>query len=107
MPENFYYVKMIEQHNERLVAVCDKEIIGVPLMSSKVKIRASHKFYGEELMTGTKVLKELKNCTSANVIGVNIISLLLEHRFISKEAILWLENPNDKSQKVGHAIIIF
>jgi hypothetical protein len=99
-------MKVIEQNNERLVAACDEEVMEMELDSHGVKIKVSPKFYGKELVTEEEFLEAVKHCTSANVIGIQIIKLLLENRMIHEDAILWLKHPNKKSEKVGHAILI-
>jgi len=97
---------VIERQGERLVAACDKEIMDVSFISHGVEIKPTKKFYGTELVTEKELLLEIERCTSANVIGIRVIELLLKHRWIHKEAILWLEHPDDKDKKVGHAILI-
>jgi hypothetical protein len=99
-------MKIIEQRNEILVAACDKEVVDLELFSNDVKIKVSQKFYGNELVTEQELLNEIQRCTSANVIGVKIIKLLVENRLIHKDAVLWFENPSDNKKKVGHAILI-
>ena len=99
-------MKVINQNTERLITACDEEIINIPLMSHGVKICATPRFYGDEIVTESELIEVIKNCSSANVIGTNVIELLLKNRMIHKDAILWLEYSEDKKKKVGHAIII-
>ncbi len=106
MKSTMFFMKVTKTSSERLVAACDEEVIDVSLLSNDIKIKATKKFYGEKLVTKRELLEELKVCTSANVIGTNIINLLLEHRYIHKEAILWLKDPNNSKNRIGHAIII-
>ena len=73
-----FFMKTIEQAGERLVAACDKEIIDVELYSHGVKIKASSQFYGNELVTEQEFLDAVKCCTSANVIGIRIVKLLIK-----------------------------
>jgi len=101
-----FFMKIIEQAGEKLVAACDKEILDVELLSNGVKIKASSKFYGNELVTEKEFLDAIKCCTSANVIGTKIVKLLVKNRIIHEEAILWMENPANKKDKIGHAILI-
>lgn len=99
-------MKIREQTREKLVAACDKEILDVELYSNGVKIKATSQFYGNELVTEKEFLDAVKCCTSANVIGTRIIKLLVKNRLIHEEAVLWMEYPEDKKKKVGHAILI-
>lgn len=101
-----FYMKIIEQNNEKLIAACDKEIMGLIMSSHGVEIKVSKVFYGDELVTEKDLLEALRGCTSANVIGTNIVDLLIKRRMINKEAILWIDHPHEKKRKVGHAILI-
>jgi len=101
-----FFMKIIKRPGERLVAACDKEVINLELDCNGVMIRISSKFYGEELVDERDLVDAIRNCTSANVIGIKIIELLVKNRFIHEEAILWLDYPNEKTQKIGHAILI-
>ncbi|MHA1222455.1 MAG: DUF424 family protein [Candidatus Heimdallarchaeaceae archaeon] len=100
-----FFIKVIEQQQERLVAACDKEVMELELFSHGVKIKVSSKFYGNELVEEKELLNEIRRCTSANVIGSNIIKLLVKNRLIHEDAILWLDHP-EKEEKIGHAILI-
>ncbi|MHA1303360.1 MAG: DUF424 family protein [Candidatus Heimdallarchaeaceae archaeon] len=106
MTEKLFFMKVIKHQSERLVAACDKDIMDVSLYSEGIEIRATTKFYGDKLVDKIELLEELKQCTSANVIGSKVITLLLEHRFIHREAILWLNHPEESKKKIGHAILI-
>ena len=99
-------MKIIEHNNERLVAACDKEVMEMELDSHGVKIKINSKFYGKELVTEKEFLDAIQVCTSANVIGVRIIKLLIENRIIHEDAILWLDHPESNKEKIGHAILI-
>ena len=73
-----FYMKIIKQTHERLVAACDKEIMGLEMSSHGVKIKISSQFYGKELVTEKELLESIRDCTSANVIGMKIIDLLVK-----------------------------
>ena len=100
-----FFIKIIEQAHERLVAACDEEIMGMELLSHGVKIKISKTFYGVELVTAEELLTEVKNSTSVNVIGSRAVNLLVENRYIHEEAVLWFDHP-DKDVKVGHAMMV-
>lgn len=101
-----FFMKIIEQPGERLVAACDKEVINLELDSNGVKIKINQKFYGEELVDEKDLIDAIKNCTSANVMGTKIIEVLVKNRLIHEEAVLWINHPDDNKRKVGHAILI-
>lgn len=98
-------MKVIAQRGERLVAACDKDIVELELDSHGVKIKVNPIFYGKELVSENELLDEIKRCTSANVIGTQVIQLLIKKRIIHEDAVLWLTHP-EKKDKIGHAILI-
>lgn len=98
-------MKVIERPNEKLVTVCDEEIMETVLLSNNVKIKPTKKFYGTELVNQKELLDALRNCTSANVIGTNIVNFMIQKKLIHERSVLWLKYP-DKKGKVGHAILI-
>jgi hypothetical protein len=98
-------MKIIEQQGERLVAACDKDIVELELDSQGVKIKVNQTFYGKELVSEKELLDEIQRCTSANVIGTQIVRLLIKKRIIHEDAILWLAHP-EKKDKIGHAILV-
>ncbi|MBY9000426.1 MAG: DUF424 domain-containing protein [Candidatus Heimdallarchaeota archaeon] len=100
-----FFIKIIEQSSQRLVAACDEEIMEMELLSHGVKIRISKSFYGKELVTEKELINEIKRSTSVNVIGSRVVDLLLKYRFIHEDAILWFNHP-DKKTKIGHAMLI-
>jgi hypothetical protein len=100
-----FFIKVIKQSRERLVAACDEEIMEVELLSHGVKIKASKTFYGIELVSADELLDEVKRSTSVNVIGTRAVNLLIENRIIHEEAVLWFDHP-DKKTKVGHAMML-
>ena len=101
-----FFMKIIKQPGERLVAACDKEVVDMELDGHGVKIKVNQIFYGEELVNEKELLDAIKNCTSANIIGTRSIDVLIENRMIHKDAILWMEQPGGKGKKIGHAILI-
>ena len=100
-----FFMKIIEQQGERLLAACDKEIVELELDSHGVKIKVNQAFYGNELVSEKELLDEMQRCTSANVIGTKIVRLLIKKRLIHEDAVLWLTHP-ERKDKIGHAILI-
>ncbi|MCY3411171.1 MAG: DUF424 family protein [Candidatus Heimdallarchaeota archaeon] len=98
-----YFLKSYKNAHELLVAVCDKDILGRTFDHNGLKLNISDKFYGNDEYSEDEVLQELKRCTSANVFGRNICTLLIENGMIHPNTILWLK---DGDKEIGHAILI-
>jgi len=89
--------------NEKLVAICDKDVNGKRLTHNGVKLTIRKEFYGKEIFSAAEVLTELTNCTSINAFGKKICELLIEHNIAHPAAIIWMSDENDK---IGHTIVI-
>jgi len=96
--------------SERLVAICDSSLIGsdfdCKINNEDVSIRISDKFYGEEEFTAQEVLTELIKATSINAIGVSIIDILVQKRFVRSDVVMWFK-ADGYDNEIGHVIAIY
>ncbi|MHA1911524.1 MAG: DUF424 family protein [Candidatus Kariarchaeaceae archaeon] len=96
--------------SERLVAICDSSLIGsninCKINNEDVSIKVSDKFYGEQDFTAQEVLNELVKATSINAIGVSIIDILIQKRFVRSDVVMWFKT-NSQDKKIGHVIAIY
>ncbi len=80
-----YWVKvqkvMQETREERVVAVCDEDILGKEFGDFKI----SEHFFKGELVDFKKILEELEKATIANIAGNDIVSKLIEEKIIDKD----------------------
>ena len=95
---------------ERVVAICDSSLVGsnfdCKINNEEVSISVSEKFYGEHDFTTQEIISELMKATSINAIGVSIIELLVQKRFVRSDVVMWLET-NNHDHKIGHVIAIY
>jgi len=70
-----------------LIAVCDKELSGKTLQDKKLEIFVNPRFYGNEQI-GEEIMELINNSNDGNVIGNNIINLLLKNKIITKKSII-------------------
>ena len=96
--------------SERLVAICDSSIVNLDfnckINNEEVSIRVSDKFYGEQDFTAQEVINELVKATSINAIGVSIIDILVQKRFVRPDVVMWFKS-NSQDQKIGHVLAIY
>lgn len=98
-----YLAKVHYFDNEKLIAICDENIIGKTFVHNGVELHIQPRFYGDLVYTEEEILIELKNATSINVIGESICKLLIEHEFVHPDTIMWINNGDTK---VGHVIVV-
>ena len=90
-----FFYKIHKTEFGTLIAVCDKELSGKTLHNKKLELYVNPRFYGEEKI-GKEVIELIKNSNDGNVIGNNIVNLLLKNNFI-------IENKVIKIKGISHA----
>ncbi len=73
------YMKIYENDKNRIIALCDEDLIGKVLKEGDIEINLKEHayFYKGEKVDEEKIKEELKNFTSINSIGNKSVGLLL------------------------------
>lgn len=98
-----FYLKIHQNGDKKLAAICDEEIKGADLYHNGVKIKVKENFYGNELFVEDELFLELLNCRSINAFGKNICDILIKKKLVHSATVLWIDHEN---KKIGHVIII-
>lgn len=78
--------------NNKIFASCDKELLGKKIITKDFEIYFSKSFYGENKVTIDEVIKNIKECSSSNIFGKKICSLLIKKKIIMEETIIYIED---------------
>ena len=81
-----FYLKVHIGNGRKVIAICDENLIGKMFIENELKIEVSERFYKGELVDIEKIKLELE-FNSLNVVGENIIKILIELGFLTKEDI--------------------
>ncbi|ACV47363.1 MULTISPECIES: DUF424 domain-containing protein [Halomicrobium] len=71
-----------------LVSVCDPDIIGETFDDGEISLTVDEGFYDGEEVDEQTVLDSLSQCTVANLVGTETVTLAVEHGFIDEENVL-------------------
>ncbi|WEU40778.1 MAG: DUF424 family protein [Candidatus Odinarchaeum yellowstonii] len=93
------YIKIFNLGRERMVAVCDKNLIGRVLKDGKLRIEVKESFYKGEIVSIEEALEEIKKATIANIIGNEIIREAIKSNLIHESVVLYISG-------VAHAQIV-
>ncbi|MBN3037044.1 MAG: DUF424 family protein [Candidatus Diapherotrites archaeon] len=80
--------KIYEQGRDRMLAVCDAELVGKTFKEGELSVTASERFYGGEQITEKALLELLEDCTIGNLLGEKAVKAALKKRLIKKEHII-------------------
>lgn len=93
------YIKVHQNPTGKILAVCDKELIGKTFEDSKLCLNVSERFYKGELVDDVKLIKLVKAYDNINIVGKNSINLFLKEKIITKDHVIKIKN-------IPHAQII-
>lgn len=83
-----FRMRVHRQGREVLVAVSDQHLVGKEFRESGLRLDVNEAFYGTDHADATEVLRQLSACTIANLVGVDIITLAIQHGLVDPDSIL-------------------
>ena len=81
-------MRVHRQGREVLVAVSDAGLVGREFKEGKLRLHVAEAFYGTDGADATDVLRELSACTIANLVGVDIVTLAIQHGYVDPDNVL-------------------
>ncbi|MBW6451344.1 MAG: DUF424 family protein [DPANN group archaeon] len=94
-----FFLKTYNTDQGTIIAVCDKDLIGLVFEENNIVLSIDEHFYLGESATIEEILLAIETCFSANITGNKIINALSNIKIINK---------NDAHTTCGHKhIIIF
>lgn len=82
------YFKIHEHQGEKLVAACDREIMGKTFSEGEIQFKIDEKFYGTELIKIKDFISILENSTAANLMGKRTVNAAIDHGFVDKDCVI-------------------
>ena len=85
------YLKVRENFEHYIVAMCDKPLLGKTLNHGDVKFRVSEDFYGGDLVDVKTCVEHLSRATIANMVGKKSVDAAIHAGFVNEQAVLYIE----------------
>lgn len=83
-------VKIHKNKDNKILAICDKGLLGKKFSEEDLEIEVNEFYNGEE-MYEKKIIEELKDTTIVCLIGKESINFGLKHNLIKRENIIKIE----------------
>jgi hypothetical protein len=77
------------QGKDRVVAVCDEEILGETLEGGRVPFKVSEGFYKGTLGDVDEAIAAMKQATICNLVGKKIVEAAIECRMVHERAVIY------------------
>ncbi|MAG45403.1 MAG: hypothetical protein CMH63_01370 [Nanoarchaeota archaeon] len=91
--------KIHQTEDRKIVSLCDETLIGKKFETKDLQLDISEFFYKGKKLDEKKVLEEIQEASSLNIVGEESIKFALKHDLISKTHII-------KIQNIPHALIV-
>ena len=82
-----FSVRTAEYKGTILVNICDEELVGRTVTEGKLKVHLSKDFYSGEVVGEGEALKLIRSCSIVNLAGTRSVSLAVDNRVGSPQAI--------------------
>lgn len=86
-----FRMRVHRQGREVLVAVSDASLVGRVFREGNMRLHVHEEFYGTDAADAAEVVHQLAVCTIANLVGVDVVTLAIQHGFVDPENVLDIE----------------
>ncbi len=83
------YVKEITRGRDRVVAVCDEDILGETLEGGRVPFKVSEGFYKGTLGEVDEAIAAMRQATICNLVGKAIVEAAIESKMVHERAVIY------------------
>jgi hypothetical protein len=83
------YVKIMTRGRDRLVAVCDADILGETLEGGRVPFKVSEGFYKGVLGDIDEAIAAMRHATICNLVGKVIVEAAIECNMVHERAVIY------------------
>jgi len=86
--EPMVYMKIHEVRGEKIVAICDSNLLGVKLVERNIVLHVNERFYGGQLVPLSHAMREAASATILNLVGEETVKAAIERGLIHPAAVL-------------------
>ncbi len=85
------YLKIYKNEGNRLVAACDKEVLGKTLKHGNTVVEVSRAFYEGEPVSEEELQKALEEAMTANLFGEKTIKCAIKCGLIDPDSVIMID----------------
>lgn len=82
------YVRIHTHGDERIVAACDEDIVGMTFEGNGAKLTVHREFYVGEPLSEEAFIERLKIATIINLTGNGVVGIALREGFVSPDSVM-------------------
>ena len=77
-----FAIKIHSGQDEKILAVCDQEVLGQTFRDGKKRITVSESFYNGEIVSEEILIERMKSATIMNFVGSKCISIAADQGYV-------------------------
>lgn len=85
--EKPYLARVISAEGNRMVNICDAELLGTTIKREKFEMHISSEYFGGEPINGEQAIDLIRSCRTANLVGNRIVDRAVKEKLASNLAV--------------------
>ncbi|MDP7265896.1 MAG: DUF424 family protein [Candidatus Thermoplasmatota archaeon] len=77
--------------NQRIVAICDRDIVGLTFREGKMNIFVDPGFYYEKEISKDELISLIRTADMMNMVGNRIVEFAVEQGFVDQDCVLLIQ----------------
>ena len=86
--EPIVYMKIYETQGEKLIAICDSELLGKVFKSGKLVLHVDRNFYEGILVPLSVAMERAEEATILNLVGENTVNAAIKKGLVHPDAVI-------------------
>jgi hypothetical protein len=82
------YMKVMEVRGEKIIAICDEDLLGKKLVEGDIVLHIAESFYGGQLVPLSYAIQKAMEATVLNLVGENTVNAAIREGLVHPEAII-------------------
>lgn len=84
-------IKVYTKGTERLVAACDREVLGKTFREGNLKLEVTESFYMDDEVDEEALVNWLRLATIANLVGPITVDVAIKHGIIDQGCVIYID----------------
>ncbi|BEP18011.1 DUF424 domain-containing protein [Pyrofollis japonicus] len=99
--EPLVYMKIHEAQGEKIIAICDKDLLGKRFSENNLVLDVNKYFYGGILVPLSVAMEKAEEATILNLVGINTINAAIKRKLVHPDAVIKIAGvPHAQAVKV-------
>ncbi|MFA5452948.1 MAG: DUF424 family protein [Candidatus Methanomethylophilaceae archaeon] len=86
-----FAIRIHSNHDTRLLAACDEELLGQTYRENSMRITVSDAFYNAEVVSEEVLIERMRSVAIMNLVGEKTVSVAIKEGYVSKDCVIVID----------------